>query len=424
MEYKFRFISLDRSFDVGIACAEENKDFERVVSVIKWGFFAQDVADNAVYFVRSSKALYENLCLMAKDLAGLNWPKINALPAWVKGMGEGAFFAVATNCEVSIEVSLAIQAKLDELQNGAPCDEAMKHIEEMCRNIFPNYSMVSRDGTRRVYISEPNKALRRCRYCGRTIASGATFKKVGHTISEGLGNKNIINNDECDRCNEYFGREIEQAFISYVDPLRVFFGVQAKEHKITKIKGDKYEMEGKNVDGRNVFNIKVYDEPDNRMQENGKELRLRLKHGGKIVLQNIYKSLVKYAYGIIPDDKLVIFEATTKWLLGETEVEQLPLIRMTYLSKFEESPRVVVYIRHTDNDQLPRAIGEFHVMNLIFVYIIPTFADDESRFRDARGWQPVLDIMTHWRCLNWRWLNFSSTHPEQVAMNFIFKQGE
>ena len=51
---------------------------------------------------------------------------------------------------------------------------------------------------------------------------------MAHTISEGFGNKHIITNDECDECNEYFGKYVEPDLIEYLDPFRVFFGVQAR----------------------------------------------------------------------------------------------------------------------------------------------------------------------------------------------------
>lgn len=313
--------------------------------------------------------------------------------------------------------SFAIRAKIEELQFGTPFEQTMEKIHELTSSIYSNYSVIAYDGHKRVHIGQSQKEYRRCRYCHRTQDDGATFKKIGHTISEGLGNKAIITNDECDECNEYFGQNIEPHFIRFVDPLRVLFGVQGKEHKITKIKGDNFEMELL-PDSSKTFNIKIFEEPQGDSPK--KDFRISLKHNTDIIPQYLYKCLVKYAYGIIPEDLLKRFESTSDWLLGKSEHLNLPLIRIEYINGYEPEPRIVVYIRLNDDVTLPYAIGEFHVLNMIYVFIIPIFTDDESKYCNANGWQNILDILNHWNSLNWMWKNLSSLEPTQPIMNFNF----
>ncbi|MEX6156050.1 HNH endonuclease [Providencia hangzhouensis] len=40
-----------------------------------------------------------------------------------------------------------------------------------------------------------------------------SFNKEAHAISEALGNKSIILNEECDNCNEFFDKNIERDFL-------------------------------------------------------------------------------------------------------------------------------------------------------------------------------------------------------------------
>ena len=341
--------------------------------------------------MRSSEILYANCGNLVNHLSYIKSPQLRALPAWIKKVGFDNFFTVVTNRTVPQDESFAIRAKIEELQFGIPFEQTMEQIHELTSSIYSNYSVTAYDGHKRVYIGPSPKENRRCRYCHRTQDDGATFKKIGHTISEGLGNKAIITNDECDECNEYFGQNIEPHFIRFIDPLRVLFGVQGKEHKITKIKGDNFEMELL---------------PDNT----------------DIIPQNLYKCLVKYAYGIIPEDFLDRFESTSNWLLGKSEHLNLPLIRIAYINGYEPEPRIVVYIRSNDDVTLPYAIGEFHVLNMIYVYIIPIFTDDESKYCNPDGWQKVLEILKHWNSLNWVWKNFSSLEPIQPTMNFNFSK--
>ena len=72
------------------------------------------------------------------------------------------------------------------------------------------YHSIGYDGSNKVYIGEPNRDIRVCRFCGKSKPK-VKFCKKAHALSESLGNKFIINNEECDTCNELFS-SIEQDF--------------------------------------------------------------------------------------------------------------------------------------------------------------------------------------------------------------------
>lgn len=418
--YTLTFISLNDDYDLTLSFCGDEDGFISIVNTIKyWIFGGSDVKDGVAYFMRSSDVFCENWENLTKHLEYLKCHKLKALPSWIRKLGDGTVFTVVTNRTVSRDENFAIRAKLEELQFGIPFEQTMEQIHELTCNLFSNYSVVAHDGHKRICIGETQKNLRKCRYCKRTQADGATFKKIGHTISEGLGNKAIITNNECDDCNEYFGHNIEPDFITYIDPLRVLFGVQGKEHKITKIKGENYEIESTS-DFNKTFTIKIFEEPN---LDDNKELRkLSLRHNGNIIPQNIYKCLVKYAFGIIPEDMIKHFDDTSKWLLGKIEYRQLPLVHIAYVNGYEPTPRIVLYLRTIDNPSLPFAIGEFHVINMVYVYIIPTFSEDEVKSSNKTEWNTVLDILKHRNSLNWRWKDLSSLNPLEAIMNFDLKK--
>lgn len=88
LSYNFSFISLEDSSDLGLSFDGEERDFEHLVSTLKLGIFGRpDVKDGIAYFIRSSETLYNNLCSLASHLSYLKCPKINALPAWIKKLG-------------------------------------------------------------------------------------------------------------------------------------------------------------------------------------------------------------------------------------------------------------------------------------------------------------------------------------------------
>lgn len=55
-----------------------------------------------------------------------------------------------------------------------------------------------------------------------------TFKKEAHAISEGFGNSNLINNEECDSCNETFGNTIEREFNEFFNFFKIFYNIKGK----------------------------------------------------------------------------------------------------------------------------------------------------------------------------------------------------
>jgi len=78
--------------------------------------------------------------------------------------------------------------------------------------------------------TEGSQVPRRCSICGRTGASHppASFRKVAHLVPELLGNRWLKTFDECDDCNERFGREYEDDLGKMTGAIRALGGVRAK----------------------------------------------------------------------------------------------------------------------------------------------------------------------------------------------------
>lgn len=420
--YTITFISLEDSKDLSFEYSGPKDEFTNIIETVKYYmFYGSNVKDGIAYFMTVSEQLCKNYEHLAKALEPLKLHKLNALPSWLRKVGTGNHFVVAMNRPVSTDEAIAIQARLNELHGGIPAQQYMEQIEQTAGIIWQNYDIYAHSGDRPAHIGEPDKTKRRCRYCGRTQAEGAKFKKKGHTISEGLGNKSIITRDECDECNAYFGQNAEQDFIKYIDPLRVLFSIQGKESKITEVKGSNYEMQSLNNE-RKTFEIKIFAEPNNSPDSD--TYKLRLEHNGEIVVQNIYKALVKFAFGIIPDNLLPDFARTAEWLSGKIDKQKLPLVRIANQNGFKPAPAITVYIRNNDNKSLPFAIGEFHLLNMIFVYIIPTFTDGEERFCDRNEWTEVLSIFKIWESVGWTWRDFSSLERIKPVTKLNFQQRE
>jgi len=73
-----------------------------------------------------------------------------------------------------------------------------------------------------------------CRFCARD-ATSTTFKKDAHTVGAAFGNRHHFTNEECDLCNEAYGR-LDDALASYLAVERVTVGVRKREG-FPKLKG-------------------------------------------------------------------------------------------------------------------------------------------------------------------------------------------
>ena len=137
---------------------------------------------------------------------------------------------------------------LSALQKGEDFEKMTKEMDDLFGVLMDSYEMFAFNENTKNKIGELDKSKRVCRYCNKRSPE-VSFRKVAHSISEALGNKKIITNDECDACNEKFGKGIENDLILYLNLYRVFFGIRGKKG-IPKFKGKNFEIE-------NIETIKI-----------------------------------------------------------------------------------------------------------------------------------------------------------------------
>ena len=79
--------------------------------------------------------------------------------------------------------------------------ENKKFVKEYIEKISDNYQIDVFDD-KNGNIGEPQKNKRCCLFCGK-MEPEASFTQKAHAISESLGNKSIVQNEECDECNNF-----------------------------------------------------------------------------------------------------------------------------------------------------------------------------------------------------------------------------
>lgn len=161
-------------------------------------------------------------------------PKFNQINSYFKDLKDNEYFFVFPNTAISKEQCFRFFNYLSTLERNEDFEKMTKQIDNLFGVLMNSYEMFVFDENTRGKIGEPDKSKRICRYCNKTNPE-VSFKKVAHSISEALGNKKIITNDECDTCNEKFGTGIENDLILYLNLYRNFFGIKGK-NGIPKLK--------------------------------------------------------------------------------------------------------------------------------------------------------------------------------------------
>lgn len=283
-------------------------------------------------------------------------------------------------------------------------------IQDIFGDIIDNYEQKSfdlhKDG--KIKIGENKKKDRICRFCNFQIPK-TTFKKEAHAISEALGNKKLILNEECDACNEFFDKNIERDFIGYHDFVRTLYGIKNKSNIIPKFKGSNFEF-SQNSD--HSLAILIQEENLNTNQEN-----LILDTGRKIKRQNIYKSLCKYALSVIDSSYLSNFQNTILWLKDEIKINKLPkIVVYTSNNSIYKIPEITLFIRNNNDYNLPYLVGEFKIACYIYIFIVPFSKEDKKTFLEEKEYICFLNCFRHINIdKGFSYLNFSSN--EKVDLN-------
>jgi hypothetical protein len=291
------------------------------------------------------------------------------------------------------------------------CDELRKKYELIL--ISPKQS-----SNKTLRIGQPSIDTKVCRFCQRSYPTVA-FRKKAHAIPEALGNKLIILNEECDECNEWFGKNIERDIIYYFSIDRILFDIKGK-NGIPKLKTKSFEMQ--KYQDKLVLIIKNRIKKGTDILNDG--LDLKIPH--KISLQNIYRSLCKFFLSIIDIKYLSYFTDTIAWIKKEKTLNCLP--RVAVLSTyhfFTKQPYIIAYIRKNDDYNLPFAVGEFHFALSTFVFIVPLSSKDKKNFIDQNDYHRFWCAFPHFKnTQTWQYLDFSIDVELDFVVNVKFNKAK
>lgn len=320
--------------------------------------------------------------------------------------------------EISKEESEQFQVYLLTKDDPNP-EKSRVQLEGIKKQISTHYIFKQQSGEIRVYIGEPDKSKRTCRYCLRSYPD-VSFNQVAHTISEALGNKTIITNTECDDCNNRYGTGIEMDCANYHNFLRRLYNIKGKGP--AKDGGTNFKIDH-NEDGEIKIGIVMTNDEIEKFTDISEQtgrfiFPLRISQKYKPI--NIYRALCKYSLGILDDNDIPKFRSTIEWMDGKRKFVPLPKVAMLFPTHFRLSnPRISILQRYSDVETLPKAIGIVEFADIAYCFIIPV-EGDTIKYDDDNVWNQIsMTLPLYKPSIGWQLKDFSSDIQYDEIKNIL-----
>jgi hypothetical protein len=235
----------------------------------------------------------------------------------------------------------------------------MAENKYICKGIY--------SGEKRTLIGESESDKRVCRFCGKTIAKGATFNHVSHAIAESLGNHNIFCLEECDSCNQRFS-DLEQNVASAHATMLNAYGIKGK-HQIRSINTPEFSIENKG----HMFLLTCKKDSDshfNRVRTEGNlDLSGSLKWD-KFRPIDVYRAFCKFAICMLDKSDLANFSELIKWINTDDILPFTPVVLMAPIDMGKSlQPRFAYFI--SDKHSEPKAFCVLLFAELVYFFDLP-----------------------------------------------------
>jgi hypothetical protein len=418
-KFEFSFYALSHSIDVIL---ESENDIDEFVMDFFGLFTKEENIDyknrkiNIQSLQQNSEKLKTKVDWLIKKYKSSNI-KVFQLHSYFKKLKVNEYFLIWNGTSPSRNQIYDFYNYLISIQEGKDFRILNDEFNSLFSEIIKLYDLLAVDEKTKRPIGEPDKTKRICRFCNNTRPN-ITFKNEAHAISEALGNKYLILNEECDDCNAEFGSSngIENSLITFLKVYTNFFGIKGKRG-IPKIKGKDFE-----ISHESSIEIKLYSDDKNAsdFSADTKELTFRLDTYDNLILQDIYRTLCKYALSIVDSKYLSSFQKTIDWINRKIDSDKLPKIAiMASYNFFKTHPGLILYLRKNGSHDLPYAVGEFHFTFITIVFIIPFSINDSSDFNDKDSFNKFWTTFKHYSLTKeWVFKNFSDKKRRNFTINY------
>lgn len=309
---------------------------------------------------------------------GTTYPQIRRFGAFFRGLKEGDLFWCVSEDAPTLNKRLAIlQANA---QKANPGEQGIRSIHSFyLRNWgvlsygYKHYAFGFAKYKETVGASGPE---RKCRFCGKSVPD-TSFRKESHAISEGLGNKTLICNEECDTCNGRLAK-VENNLMRYFDVRRAMFGIKSKTSgTVPNIEGKGFVIRGKD----DVAQLYIERESLPDGVDGQSPFYFKLETNEEVTHQGIYKALCKIVIDLLPSMELPHFSQTIKWINGFVIDAETPDYYVSYDNDVVLQPTVEFFLSKKPGEE-PYCSAILHLLDTYLVYTLPHVDVDRGQFKD------------------------------------------
>lgn len=282
------------------------------------------------------------------------------------------------------------------------------------------------------FKGEADKNKRICIYCGRDMKHGATFHDVAHAIPEALGNKTYIQNEECDECNGFFAKYVEEDLCNWLSVTRWLCGIKGKNgypifqygaNFARYVDKDTNKEWGPFEGLKDIISAKNYQGPILIGSEKVDIDNMNtLRYSKKYRPCNIYKALVKCVIGLIDKSQLPFFRDTIQWLRYGEENIKLPPIAIILSKVIFNPPELYIFTRKSFSADMPYCYAELRIGYTRLVFIVPFSNMDSRDFTVKENYDVFGKIALVLQGEEIQLLDFSSDQERDLEYTFTTKK--
>lgn len=312
-------------------------------------------------------------------------PSIQQLPSYFKQLSEGDYF-IRHRADAPL---IDLKRSIVKAQAFADGQDPRKYDDAFALNwgrlylTFETYSYGFL--TDKIKLGEFDKDKRVCRFCGKSGRN--LYQSEAHAIVEALGNKLLFCNEECDECNQRFEREVEKYLFKFCEIQRTLASVSGKGSQNHHLEGLNFHIHPDPKTKRPTVYV-MHEGIFNDLYKGKPTAKIHLYNKGEISYWGIYKSLIKIAVDMIPDDKMQYFKETAKWVHGDIDAVGLPPFLYGEHTFFFEQPVLDMFFR---NDRSPASSPYctciLYVFSSIFIFTVPLCSQDKTPTSLTQHWQ-------------------------------------
>ena len=373
-----KLVNLDSKSDGRILEQEVEKAFNKLPILEGGNIYAIYVYNSSVMDVM------RELSNRFKD----QYPQIQQLPTYFKNFKDGDIFIRHNYSAPMVDLRRSM-IRIKALEKSADDNQLDRYFVQTWVTLclfFDTYSYGFLAD--KIFVGESDIEKRVCRFCGKSGRN--RFKELSHAVQEGLGNKLLFCNEECDECNHYFEKAVERHLYKFLEIPRTLTNVSGKKSRNHHLEGLNFHIHPDPTTLKPVIYVKqefIY----NDIYKGKPTGRIHLYNKGSISFHGIYKALVKIAIDLMPDAKMCHFVKAGQWVHGDFEGKNLPIFLYGEHNEFFSQPVLDLFFKNGRSPKFsPYCTAILYIFDSIFIYTIPFNDIDGERFINSSS------LQRHW----------------------------